>query len=227
MHLPDVPESTRAAFLFPIENHRWLVALAGMHGVIPPRNLEGFLAFAKTLRTPTLYDAIKGAHLVGNIARYRFPSSVRRRFDKLESFPRGLFPIGNFDLPIQPNLRAGDERGRSGSRGARASSRKQAREFRPVGRSLIGVSNQHPGAAESPWAIAETDFAYEQTRGTRPPDLARRLRRAAALVQLAAHDEAAHKLVFEVRSLLKPHSALRGPWLEARLMAAMESVGYT
>ena len=77
---------------------------------------------------------------------------------------------------------------------------------------------------ESPWAIAETDFAYEQTRGARPLDLTRRLRRAAALVQLAAQDEAAHKLVFEVRSLLKPHSALREPWLEARVWA-VETVG--
>ena len=78
---------------------------------------------------------------------------------------------------------------------------------------------------ESPWAIAETDFAYEQTRGARPLDLPRRLRRAAALVQLAAQDEAAHKLVFEVRSLLKPHSALREPWLEARVRAVLESAG--
>ena len=36
MHLPNAPDSTRAGFLFPIENHRWLVALAGMHGVVPP-----------------------------------------------------------------------------------------------------------------------------------------------------------------------------------------------
>ena len=81
------PDSTRAGFLFPIENHRWLVALAGMHGVVPPSDIEGFLAFAKTLRTPTLYDAIKGAKLIGDIARYSFPGSVRRRFDQAREFP--------------------------------------------------------------------------------------------------------------------------------------------
>jgi 2-polyprenyl-6-methoxyphenol hydroxylase-like FAD-dependent oxidoreductase len=227
MHLPDVSESTRAGFLFPIENHRWLVALAGMHGVIPPRNLEGFLAFAKTLRTPTLYDAIKGAHLVGNIARYRFPSSVRRRFDKLESFPRGLFPIGDSICRFNPIFGQGMSVAaqEAVALGRLLESRLESSDPLDGLSSAFLTSIQE--LLESPWAVAETDFAYEQTRGTRPPDLARRLRRAAALVQLAAHDEAAHKLVFEVRSLLKPHSALRGPWLEARLMAAMESVGYT
>ena len=226
MHLPNVPDSTRAGFLFPIENHRWLVALAGMHGDAPPGDIEGFLAFAKTLRTPTLYDAIKGAHLIGNIARYSFPSSVRRRFDKLERFPAiGLIQIADSICRFNPIFGQGMS--------------VAAQEAVALGRLLerrLELSDPLDGLAEaflssiqelleSPWAIAETDFAYEQTRGARPPDLARRLRRAAALIQLAAHDEAVHKLVFEVRSLLKPHSALRGPWLESRVRAVMESAG--
>jgi 2-polyprenyl-6-methoxyphenol hydroxylase-like FAD-dependent oxidoreductase len=225
MHLPNVPDSTRAGFLFPIENHRWLVALAGMHGVVPPSDIEGFLTFAKTLRTPTLYDAIKGAHLIGNIARYSFPSSVRRRFDKFERFPVGLIPIADSICRFNPIFGQGMS--------------VAAQEAVALGRLLerrLELSDPLDGLAEaflssiqelleSPWAIAETDFAYEQTRGARPPDLARRLRRAAALIQLAAQDEAVHKVVFEVRSLLKPHSALRGPWLESRVRAMMESVG--
>jgi 2-polyprenyl-6-methoxyphenol hydroxylase-like FAD-dependent oxidoreductase len=225
MHLPNVPDSTRAGFLFPIENHRWLVALGGMHGDAPPGDIEGFLAFAKTLRTPTLCDAIKGAQLVGDIARYGFPGSVRRRFDMLESFPRGLIPIADSVCRFNPLFGQGMS--------------VAAQEAVALGRlleSTLELCDPLDGLAaaflysiqevlESPWAIAETDFAYEQTRGARPLDLARRLRRAAALVQLAAQDEAAHKLVFEVRSLLKPHSALREPWLEARVRAVMESVG--
>jgi 2-polyprenyl-6-methoxyphenol hydroxylase-like FAD-dependent oxidoreductase len=225
MHLPNVPDSTRAGFLFPIENHRWLVALGGMHGDAPPGDIEGFLAFANTLRTPTLCDAIKGAQLVGDIARYSFPGSVRRRFDKLESFPRGLIPIADSVCRFNPLFGQGMS---VAAQEAVALGRLLERTLElcdPLDGLPAAFLSSIQGLLESPWTIAETDFAYEQTRGARPLDLARRLRRAAALVQLAAQDEAAHKLVFEVRSLLKPHSALREPWLEAKVRAVMESVG--
>jgi len=225
MHLPKAPQSTRAGFLFPIENRRWLVGLGGLHGDTPPVDHDGFLAFAKSLRRPTLYDAIKMAKLVGDIVRYRFPGSIRRRFDRLEGFPRGLIPIADSVCRFNPVFGQGMS--------------VAAQEAVALGRLLesrLKHSDPLDGLAaaflldiqdllESPWGIAETDFAYDQTRGVRPPDLAKRLRYATALVRLAAEDEAVHRLVFEVRSLLRPPSVLREPELAARVMALMEPVG--
>ena len=46
------------------------------------------MAFAKSFRMPTIYNAIRGAKRVGDIARFGMPCSVRRAFDKLDRFPR-------------------------------------------------------------------------------------------------------------------------------------------
>lgn len=225
MHLPKAPDSTRAGFLFPIENRRWLVGLGGLHGERPPVDYDGFLAFAGSLRTPTLYNAIKSAKPVGDIARYGFPGSVRRRFDRLEGFPRGLIPIGDSICRFNPVFGQG-----------MSVAAQEAVALGTLLESRLERSDPLDGVAaaflfdiqdllESPWGIAEMDFIYDLTRGDRPPDLARRLHYGAVLVQLAAQDETVHKLVFEVRSLLRPHSALREPELAARVQALMEPVG--
>jgi hypothetical protein len=63
---------------------------------------------------------------------------------------------------------------------------------------------------ETPWAQAAIpDFALPQTTGQPPPDLDRRLKFGGALSRLAAQDPEVHRLVVEVRHLLKPSSALR------------------
>jgi hypothetical protein len=72
---------------------------------------------------------------------------------------------------------------------------------------------------ETPRAVATADLAYPQTRGERPPDLEKRLQYTCALMRLAAEDAEADKILAEVRSLLKPPSALREPELATRVMS--------
>ena len=74
---------------------RWSVSLCVNHGETPPGDIDGFMAFAKSFRMPTIYNAIRSAKRVGDIARFGMPSSVRRAFDKLDRFPRGLVPLGD------------------------------------------------------------------------------------------------------------------------------------
>ena len=68
--------------MLPLERNRWIVTLVGRHGVKPPDDWDGFLAYAKQLRTPTIYEAIKGAEQLGDIARFGFPASIQRHFDR-------------------------------------------------------------------------------------------------------------------------------------------------
>ena len=75
---------------------------------------------------------------------------------------------------------------------------------------------------ETPWAGAIADLVYPQTRGERPPDLEKRLQYTYALMRLTAEDAEADKILAEVRSLLKPASALREPELASKVMAMME-----
>ena len=105
--LPSAPTSSRGAFLFPIENNRWIMSTGGNHGDAPPGDLVGLLEFLKTLRTQTIYNAVKDAKPVGDIARFVLPSSVRRHFEKLQKFPKGLFVIGDGICRFNPVVSTG------------------------------------------------------------------------------------------------------------------------
>jgi hypothetical protein len=65
------------------------------------------------------------------------------------------------------------------------------------------------------------DLVYPQTRAERPPDFDEQLQCTRTLMRLAAEDYDTDKIIFEVRALLKPQSALREPGLAARVMAMM------
>jgi len=70
--IPNAPQISRGGFLLSIEHNRWIVSLGGAHGDQPPGDHEGFLDFARSLRTSTIFDAIKHAELIAPIARYAF-----------------------------------------------------------------------------------------------------------------------------------------------------------
>jgi 2-polyprenyl-6-methoxyphenol hydroxylase-like FAD-dependent oxidoreductase len=95
VHVPTPPGSSRSAIVLSMEERRWSVSLCANHGEAPPGDVDGFMAFAKSLRLPTIYNAIRGAKRLGGIVRFGMACSVLRAFDKLGRFPRGLVPLGD------------------------------------------------------------------------------------------------------------------------------------
>ena len=81
--------------MLPLEGNRWMATIGGRHGDVPPGDAEGFLTYAKALRMPTIYNAIRHANRLNGVARYGFPESVRRHFERLDFFPHGPLPIGD------------------------------------------------------------------------------------------------------------------------------------
>ena len=96
------PHGSRHGVLFPMEGGRWSVSLAENHGKAPPGDIDGFMEFVASCRTPTLHHAIRGAKRVGDIARFRMPCGVRCAYHRLDQFPRGLIPLGNSACRFPP-----------------------------------------------------------------------------------------------------------------------------
>jgi hypothetical protein len=71
----------------------------------------------------------------------------------------------------------------------------------------------------APWAVAESDFIFEKTRGQRPTDFCQRLKFNSALQRVASEDATVHQLMSEVAHLVKPSSALRDPQIISRVTA--------
>jgi hypothetical protein len=52
----------------------------------------------RALRTPTIYTAIGHANRLDGVARYGFPESVRRHFERLDVFPSGFLPTSVWSI---------------------------------------------------------------------------------------------------------------------------------
>jgi hypothetical protein len=188
---------------------------------VPPGDTEGFLIYAKSLRTPTIYNAIRYARRLDGVARYGFPESARRHFERLDVFPRGLLPIGDAICRFNPVYGQGMS--------------VAALEACFLGRLLQRLGDDgDPFASlaptffaevqtllETPWSVAMLDFAFPETRGQRPADFEATLKFGIALTRLAAEDPAVHKLTAEVQNLLRPRSVYRDPALVQRVLAKM------
>jgi 2-polyprenyl-6-methoxyphenol hydroxylase-like FAD-dependent oxidoreductase len=221
LHLPTPPASSRFGIILPMEGRRWIVSIGENHGRAPPGDIEGFMDFVKSFRMPTIYRAIRNAKHISEIARYNMPCSVRRAFDKLDRFPRGLIPIGDSVCRFTPIFGQGMS--------------VAAQECRVLGNLIEarhGCGDPLDGLAESflaeiqplletPWANAMSDLAYPETRGECPPGFENQMLYMRALIRLAAQDPETDRIVSEVRALLRPQSALRETELASRVMASM------
>jgi 2-polyprenyl-6-methoxyphenol hydroxylase-like FAD-dependent oxidoreductase len=220
LHRPSA-QSGRGGLLVPVENDCWQVNLTHMHGGNAPENVGDFIAFARKLRTQTIYAAIKDAVPLGPIFRFVFPCSIRRGFEALERFPDRLLPLG--DAICRFNPAAGQGMSVAAQEvgvlrqliEARTSN---ADPFKGLALSFFAAVQDFLAA---PWATAESDFIFERTRGQRPNDFDERLNFNPALLRLASEDATVHQIMSEVTHLVKPFSALRDPQIVSRVTALM------
>ena len=220
LHFGMPPGEGRGALILPIENGRWLVSIGRRPSGEMPSDIESLIAYTRTLRTPTAWEALRKAKPVTDVARYGFPASVRRHFHKLD-LPRGLVPVADSICRFNPLFGQGMSVAAMEAvmLGKLLAARRSSRDpFDGLGTDFLAAIQE---TLEAPWSVAISDFAYAHTTGERPPDLAQRLQYSQALLNLAAQDADVHKLMVEVSQLIKPQSALREPAIAERARALM------
>ena len=221
VHAPTPPGSSRFGIVLPMEGQRWSVSLCVNHGEAPPGDIDGFMAFVKSFRMPTIYNAIRRAKRVSDIARFGMPFSVLRGFDRLHSFPRGLVPLGDSVCRFTPVNGQGMTVAAQEAQVLASLFESRRRRRDPLDGLAQTFFREIQPFLETPWSVAMADLVYPQTRGERPPEFEKKLQYTHTLMRLAAEDPEIDRIVFEVRSLLRPQSALREPELASRVMSMM------
>ena len=214
--LPDPSSAfpTRGGYLTRIEGGLWIAGLGGRSGDYPPTDPTAWLEFGRTLDTPEWAALVGTAEIVDGPRAFRYPSSVRRHFERLDRFPSGLLVLGDAVSHVNPLY----GHGMSAAAG-------QARVLDQVlgdrdrrGLDLAGTAPEFfVGAQEvtrAPWAMAAgSDFLSPGTTGDFPADEMENLLRLVELSRLVDSDADAASLFVDVFTLRRPWSTLEtSPW---------------
>lgn len=201
------PANPRGAFFGKLPGGVVLLSLTGLLGDHPPRDHDGFLQFTRTLSAPEIYSAVRTAEPLGDVASFRFPASVRRRYDKLSRFPAAFLVVGDGVCSFNPVY--GQGMTVAALEAAALASHLDEGTVRPL-RYFAEITP----IIDVPWEIsAGGDLAFPGVAGPRP--LKVRLGNAymAKLHTAAQLDGRFTKAFFRVAGLVDPPQALMRPRL--------------
>jgi 2-polyprenyl-6-methoxyphenol hydroxylase-like FAD-dependent oxidoreductase len=215
---PKAPMGHRTGYIFCIENGLWQVTLAGYLGDHPPGDEEGFLAFARELSQPHLYESIQTAIPESSIYRLRFPAATWRRYDRLRRFPSGLVVLGDAICRPDPTYAHGMSLA--------------AKEACVISRylfnhSALDLQRRLYWLLLEPWLITESEaYRHPQMRCRRNAIHRTMQWFGGNIYELSSSDEEVHALSFEVMHLSRRISSLLRPSVIGRVIAnSVRSLG--
>jgi hypothetical protein len=190
-----------------------MVTLAGILGDHPPTDPDGFLAFARSLRFPDIYEAIEDAEPLDDPVPFRFPASVRHRYERLHRFPDGLLVMGDAVASFNPIYGQGISVAalealtlrRHLERGAEPRPRRWFRDLARV--------------VDVPWDMAAGgDLVFPGVQGRRTRKLRLVSAYLARLHAAAAHDADLASAFVRVVGLVAPPQSLLRPSIAVRVL---------
>jgi 2-polyprenyl-6-methoxyphenol hydroxylase-like FAD-dependent oxidoreductase len=214
------PGCPRGAFFYrvPGTRNRIELSLTGVLGDHPPTDPDGFVAFARSLPVPDIYDAIRDATPLDDPVMFGFPASVWRHYEKLPSFPLGLLVMGDAVCSFNPVYGQGMSVAALESltlrRHLRDGKLPEARRF------FADVASD----IRAPWSVsAGADLGYPGAEGHRTPMIRMVNAYVARLHDGAAYDAKLTNAFIRVaglvdppQALLRPRTALRVLWRQVR-----------
>jgi 2-polyprenyl-6-methoxyphenol hydroxylase-like FAD-dependent oxidoreductase len=207
---PNGEHPKRGGALIRMEDGTLMATVSGRLGDYPPRDVEGFMAYAETLIEPSFLKIIKDADPITEPHHFKFPKSVRRHYEKMTSFPGGLLPIADAICHYNPVYGQGMS---AASRQARALGEIVATR-KANGQGLDGLwKDFFPRAFEetrAPWLFAAlADLAIPGTEGDFPVDEQRTLERMIKMGALATEgDIGCMAILGNIQVMRLPLSAL-------------------
>lgn len=209
------PANPRGAFFPKLADGSSQLSLTGILGDHPPTDPEGFMAFAKTLAAPEIFEAIQDAEPLDDPVTFKFPASVRRRYEQLRAFPAGLLVLGDAVCSFNPVYGQGMtvaalEAWTLRSMLAHGQVPDARRFFRRIAR-IVDAS----------WTIsAGADLGFPGVEGDRTFQVRMGNAYMSRLHAAAVNDPTVTAAFFRVAGLVDPPTALMRPALMRRVLGA-------
>jgi flavin-dependent dehydrogenase len=105
--LQATPTMPVQGILNPIEGGRWMVSLAGFGGEPLPADHAGFLDYAKRLRAPDLYEALRDAEPLTPVHGSGRTENRRRFFERVPRWPDRFLVMGDAVCAFNPSYGQG------------------------------------------------------------------------------------------------------------------------
>ncbi|MDQ3825840.1 MAG: FAD-binding monooxygenase [Actinomycetota bacterium] len=202
----------RAGVLQLIEGDQSMLTLAGILGDFPPTDPGGFLDFAGSLQFPDIYQAIQDAEPLDDPIPFRYPASVRHRYERLTQCPDRFVVMGDAMCHTNPLYGHGMSIA--------------ALEALALRRHLTGASEPAPlrffqdlaRIVDMSWDIAVGgDLVFPGVEGRRTPKIRLSNSYLARYQAAAAHDATLATAFVRVAALIDPPQALLRPGLALRV----------
>ena len=203
---PRVPDHMTAGVLFPAEQGRWIVTVAGLGRHYPPSDEEGFTAALAGLRSPLLAEAVRLAEPVSPVYCNRAMANRFRHYERWGERLEGFVAVGDSVCAFNPVYGQGMTTAAMTAniladcidRVGPTSPALPREFFRAQGRFL-----------RDPWGLATgADFVVPGTEGPRPPLIGVFNRYMEALFAASADDAGLRRRLWEVFHMLRRPSAL-------------------
>ncbi|MCD0451459.1 FAD-dependent monooxygenase [Actinocorallia sp. API 0066] len=208
------PTHRRTGGLFPQEDGTWICSLSGAGRDYPPTTDDGFLDYARGLRHPVLYDAIKNAEPLTPIHSYRRTAGHRRHYERMRDWPAGFVATGDSVCAFNPIYGQGMT--------VAARSALQLDRMLGEGRSTRWFQQRAKKAGSGAWLISTgEDRRYAETQGPPVRPHTKALNRAVDLAVRAANSDpvVAGQLIDVLGLGAEPFSLFR-PAMARRVLAA-------
>jgi 2-polyprenyl-6-methoxyphenol hydroxylase-like FAD-dependent oxidoreductase len=206
--LQSTPEVPRQGILNIVEGGRWMVSLAALGGVRPPTDHEGFLDYARTLRSPQLYQVLRDARPLTAVHRSGRTENRRRFFERLRRWPEGYLVLGDAVCALNPSYGQG-----MSVAALTAVALDEALEATGTVRGAAGSLRRVVARAIEPaWQVATSaDLAYPWA----PRDIDLRTRIAIRylyrILAVCPSSEAATRVLLDMNQLVAPPTAVFRP----------------
>jgi 2-polyprenyl-6-methoxyphenol hydroxylase-like FAD-dependent oxidoreductase len=89
------PQLPRGAIFTKTDGGRVELTTYGILGDHPPTDQQGLYDFVKTLAAPDIYNALQHAEPLDEPVAFRFPTTLRRHYEKMDRLPQGLLVVGD------------------------------------------------------------------------------------------------------------------------------------